>query len=91
MLCYIVPRRLLKTSLPDKWSQWDQVELVPVLSDECSGCAVGPGTPGGFSAFPDGWAVILCDAVNVYSKVQVPGSSNAWTWSLVWGKSNILD
>lgn len=60
VLCYILPRSLLKTGLPDKWSQWDQVELVPVLSDECSGCAVGhgrerTGTPGGFSAFPDGW------------------------------------
>lgn len=46
MFCYILLRGLLKTGLPDKWSQWDQVELVPVLSDECSGCAVGSGTPG---------------------------------------------
>lgn len=34
---------LLNPGLPDKWSQRDQVQLVPVLSDECSGCAVDPG------------------------------------------------
>lgn len=38
-----LPRALLNPGPPDKWSRWDPVQLVPVLSDECSGFAVDPG------------------------------------------------